>query len=208
VSAAEFTRWFRRTVREHPGDWRSVVDALRPFSQRIWQNWGQADRRAFLTRLRPYWNIHRHRLPGAIHDRLAAAIASGRITIRLTLRDEAPDTASYAQIYDCRGLFADMEQSSNRLLEWLIQRGRIRPDPLHIGIDVTPECQIIARDGTPSDLLYALGPLTRGTFFEIEAVPDIRMQAAALARRLNTPDYSAAARRPSSFSTPSISPFM
>jgi uncharacterized NAD(P)/FAD-binding protein YdhS len=34
------------------------------------------------------------------------------------------------------------------------------------------------------DKLFALGPLTRGTFFEIDAVPEIREQAARLAERL------------------------
>ena len=42
----------------------------------------------------------------------------------------------------------------------------------------------MAADGTASDRLYAHGPLTRGTFFEIEAIPDIRVQAAGLTKAL------------------------
>jgi uncharacterized NAD(P)/FAD-binding protein YdhS len=36
----------------------------------------------------------------------------------------------------------------------------------------------------PATDLYAVGPLTRGAFWEITAVPDIRHQVWALARRL------------------------
>jgi uncharacterized NAD(P)/FAD-binding protein YdhS len=43
---------------------------------------------------------------------------------------------------------------------------------------------VISRYGYASRNLYALGPLTRGTFWEITAVPEIRRQAASLAQRL------------------------
>lgn len=38
--------------------------------------------------------------------------------------------------------------------------------------------------GAVSRSLYAVGPLTRGAFWEITAVPDIRGQAAAVAAEL------------------------
>ena len=66
----------------------------------------------------------------------------------------------------------------------LIDRGLARPDPLRIGLDVTEGCAIVKGDGQPSERLYAIGPLTRGAFFEIDAIPDIRMQCAMLARSL------------------------
>lgn len=184
ASAHDFIRWLRAAIRTHGGDWRSVVDGLRPYNQRIWQGWPQVERRRFLRHIRPFWNIHRHRLPAAIHDRLIAAIASGQLTIHSTLRGTASDPAAFAHIYDCTGLFHDIERSSSPLLRRLARRGDIRPDPLHIGVGVTTGGEIIARNGAVSPGLFALGPLTRGTFFEIEAIPDIRVQAAALAERL------------------------
>jgi uncharacterized NAD(P)/FAD-binding protein YdhS len=39
--------------------------------------------------------------------------------------------------------------------------------------------------------LYALGPMTRGSFWEITAVPDIRVQTWALARRLSNAHWVA-----------------
>jgi uncharacterized NAD(P)/FAD-binding protein YdhS len=49
---------------------------------------------------------------------------------------------------------------------------------------VTEGCAIVKADGQPSERLFAIGPLTRGAFFEIEAIPDIRVQCAMLARNL------------------------
>jgi uncharacterized NAD(P)/FAD-binding protein YdhS len=203
-----FERWFRDTVDEvvaRGGDWRSVVDALRPFNQRIWQNWSDTSRRRFLDHLRPFWNIHRHRLPPDLHARLEAAIASGQVTLRAgsitdltrtsdgvlaTIRAKgggARETLKVARVYDCGGVTVDVRQSSNPVITSLIERGDARPDRLNIGLDVTTECEVIDASGTPADRLYAIGPLTRGTFFEIEAIPDIRVQAAALAAELVRP---------------------
>mgnify|MGYP007032599615 CR=1 FL=1 len=66
----------------------------------------------------------------------------------------------------------------------LTDRGLARPDPLRLGLDVTEDCAVIDAAGNPSAMIFAIGPLTRGALFEIEAVPDIRVQAAKLARTL------------------------
>jgi uncharacterized NAD(P)/FAD-binding protein YdhS len=41
---------------------------------------------------------------------------------------------------------------------------------------------LIGRDGRPAPDLFAVGPVTRGAFWEITAVPDIRHQAVQVAR--------------------------
>jgi uncharacterized NAD(P)/FAD-binding protein YdhS len=66
----------------------------------------------------------------------------------------------------------------------LVEAGRIRPDPLRIGIDVDPECRTLDSGGKASERLYAIGPVTRGAFWESVAVPDIRVQAQRIAARL------------------------
>jgi uncharacterized NAD(P)/FAD-binding protein YdhS len=42
----------------------------------------------------------------------------------------------------------------------------------------------LAADGSASDRLVVVGPMTRGAFWEIVAVPDIRRQVWSIARRL------------------------
>jgi len=200
-----FTAWFRDITGDviaKGGDWRSVVDALRPFNQRIWQNWSEVSRRRFLQHLRPFWNIHRHRLPPELHERLRAAVTSGQVrlvagkfmdverigeSVRASVRPKGQvgiDHYDVARVYDCGGVSVDVEHSSNPVVQGLIGHGHARPDRLHIGLDVTRDCQVVDRTGRPSSRLFAIGPLTRGTFFEIEAIPDIRVQCAGLADRL------------------------
>ena len=98
--------------------------------------------------------------------------------------DEIAETLNVARIYDCTGITSDLAAASNPIVRSLIDRGLARPDPLRIGLDVTEACAIVKGDGQPSERLYAIGPLTRGAFFEIDAIPDIRTQCAMLARNL------------------------
>ncbi|MEQ1769911.1 MAG: FAD/NAD(P)-binding protein [Devosia sp.] len=205
ASFVQFWHWFRGLVQSNErrgSDWRSVVDGLRPYNQRIWQSWTPGSRRQFLQHARPWWNIHRHRLPPQLHARLVAAIANGQVELTAgVLRDVepvpagvraiiklrgVPETRSFdvVRVYDCGGVTVDVTRSSNATIQSLLASGRGRPDPERIGLDVTRDLAVVARDGRPASGLYAVGPLTRGKFFEIEAVPDIRRQCADLAARL------------------------
>ena len=74
--------------------------------------------------------------------------------------------------------------SANPAVRSLLDRGLARVDPLHIGIEIDPDCAIVKRDGVPSRRLFAVGPLTRAAFWEIIAIPDIRNQCAELAGKL------------------------
>lgn len=200
-----FTRWFRdlvdANVREGH-DWRSVVDGLRPFNQRIWQHWTSRSRRQFLEHVRPLWNVHRHRLPPHLHQRMQEAVEEGQlrlvpgklvslertetgVTVSFRRRGhETPETLQVARAYDCGGITLDVEASSNPAILSLLAQGMARPDERHIGLDVTTGLHVVDAEGIPSPRLYAVGPLTRGKFFEIEAIPDIRRQVADLAHRL------------------------
>jgi uncharacterized NAD(P)/FAD-binding protein YdhS len=61
----------------------------------------------------------------------------------------------------------------------------VRPDPVGLGIDVDEACAVINRNGRASARLYAMGPQTRSRFWEVTAIPDIRIQAAKLAHQLS-----------------------
>jgi uncharacterized NAD(P)/FAD-binding protein YdhS len=59
-----------------------------------------------------------------------------------------------------------------------------RPDPLRLGLDVTGSCALLSREGAISRRLFAVGPVTKGAFWEMTAVPDIRRQTEKLAEYL------------------------
>ena len=75
---------------------------------------------------------------------------------------------------------------SPRLVRDLLARGLVRLDPLGLGLDTTPGLQLVGWTGRPNGSLFALGPATRGTFWETTVVPEIREQGHSLAKRLTT----------------------
>ena len=201
-----FVDWFRDLVREHEkagGNWRDVVDGIRPFNQRIWQSWPPYARRRFLEHTKAWWDIHRHRMAPPIHERLMAAIANGSLrSVAGRLLDATPSPGGYvariqprrrsaveeiavARVYDCTGIVKDLASGSIAVVRSMIDRGLARNEPLRVGLDVAADCAVIDASGKASDRIFAMGPLTRGTFFEIDAVPEIRVQAARLAARLS-----------------------
>jgi uncharacterized NAD(P)/FAD-binding protein YdhS len=96
----------------------------------------------------------------------------------------ATESLRVAKIVACVGIAVAPQDSANPVLQNLLEQGLIRPDPIGVGIDVAPDCAVIDRSGKPSTKLFAIGPLTRGRFWEIVAIPDIRVQCAQLAQHI------------------------
>jgi len=198
-------RWFRSLVRvqlARGGDWRDVVDGLRPHTQAIWKHLPHESRRQFFRHLKPWWDVHRHRMAPQSQQALSEAMDSGQlhviagrvestevdasgIVVRIKRRQGGhAETMLVSRLYDCRGVIADPEQQPSRLLQSLFASGMARADALRIGLDAADDGALVDRNGIANARLYALGPLTRGAFLEIEAVPDIRVQCQHLAQRL------------------------
>ena len=193
-------RWLRRRSAEF--GWRAAVDSLRPHSHALWQGLGTEQQRRFLRHVRPWWDVHRHRIAPAVASTLAGLIAEGRLEIVagrvVTVRarsdglevefrrrgSKLSQTENFAYAFNCTGPLHSIEHTRDALLRSLFDAGFIRSDHLGIGIDVDLRSRA---DG--GERLWALGPLTKGRYWEIVAVPDIREQAAAvaddIARELN-----------------------
>jgi uncharacterized NAD(P)/FAD-binding protein YdhS len=108
-----------------------------------------------------------------------------RLHLSVDLRGKShPTTVEADWVVNCSGPARDYGAADNPLAFDLLQCGAARLDPLALGLDVAADCALIGADGTASDRLFALGPPTRGKFWEITSVPDIRSQCAALARKL------------------------
>lgn len=190
----------RRRARE--SDWRTAVDEQRPDIQAIWRAASEAERRRFLRHLRPWWDVHRHRMAPAIADWFDRRRAEGRLTVaagrliaaapdedvaRVTWRPRgstADQTWRAARIVNCSGVGADLARTRHPLLRGLIDGGFARLDPLALGLEIDREGRVVDAAGRPDPALYAVGPITRGALWEITAVPDIRGQVAELAASL------------------------
>lgn len=182
--------------------WRGAVHELRTVTQPLWANASVAERRRFLRHLRPWWDVHRHKVAPKVGATIAAMQAEGRLDIRagkivsavrdghratVTYRPRGSDgveTLTVARLVNCTGPETDIVRSGDPLLTRLLGEGILRPDACRIGIDVDLGCATIDAGGRTSDSLYAIGPVTRGAFWECVAVPDIRVQANAVAERI------------------------
>ena len=191
----------RRAVAEG-SSWQATLDDLRPFTRDLWQHLAPADRDRFLRHLRPWWDVHRHRLAPEVSARIEAAKARGQLQIHagrikaITAGTEAA-TVTYrprgsheervldvARVVNCAGPACDFDRIAHPLVRELLQQGQVRPDAHRLGLDVTPSGALKDRRGAISRQLFAVGPVTRGAFWEMTAVPDIRRQCELLAAQL------------------------
>jgi len=191
---------FRRAAADS-GDWRGLFDALRAGTQTEWQAMPLIDRQRFLRRLRPFWDIHRHRLAPVMADRLDAwlgarlRIEAGRLE-SLTETDDAIEVMWRARgertyrrqvvgyVINCTGPEGDPRESRSPLIRQLVASGLVRADPLGLGMDTTEDGQLVGSSGLPQPRLFAIGPAARGALWEVTAVPDIRTEARRLGQVL------------------------
>lgn len=199
--------------RSDGGDWRALLDGLRPHLQEWWGAMPEGDRRRFLRHLRPWWDVHRHRLAPQVADWLDETLQAGQLSIAAGRIIGAEATARGIEVgyelrggmgrrsflaghaINCSGPATDISRLADPLLRGLLDAGTVRPDPLRLGLDVTDELRLVGADGRPNPRLFAMGPLTRGRFWEVTAVPDIRCQAAELAERLAEGRFAEPGRR-------------
>lgn len=186
----------------HGEKWRRVFTELRGIAPALWRGWTVAERKRFLRHLRPFWDVHRHRLAPRVHSRIERAIATGQLKIvrgRVDSIEEAgPDAIRVSvrqghgtllfharRVINCTGPEANPSRSSNPLLQGLLGDGLARPDVLGLGLAVDADSRVIDADsGSAHASLYALGPLARGARWEVTAIPEIREQVVAVVRRL------------------------
>lgn len=199
-------RSLRRAIREQAlqgRDWREVINSLRPITIAYWRSLPRIEQQRFVRHARAWWEVHRHRLAPEAAEKLDALMRSGKLEIRrgrikslcLTGDARAPvcvfwnpyASATMVQmrvekIINCMGPGHDLRQSPLPLIRQLLSSGLITPDALGLGLAVDAAGKAIRVCGGVEPALFALGPVTRGTFWEVTAIPDIRVKAADVAK--------------------------
>ena len=66
---------------EAGGSWYGRIDGLRPHTQDIWQLLTLKEKRRFLRLLRPYWDLHRHRIAPEVNTAVEALRRSGQLEV-------------------------------------------------------------------------------------------------------------------------------
>jgi len=183
-------RWLRR--RSAQVGWRAAIDSLRPHSHALWQSLDLDQQVRFLRHARPWWDVHRHRIAPEVGSTIAGLVADGRLEIvagklisaRPTSdglevqfrrrRSPKSEARTFFYAFNCTGPLHSISRTKNPLVRSLLDAGVVRPDRLGIGLEVDEASRAGERT-------WALGPLSKGRYWEIIAVPDIREQAAAVA---------------------------
>jgi uncharacterized NAD(P)/FAD-binding protein YdhS len=191
-----------RKVAKAGGDWREWVDAVRPFSQRLWRGFPFEEKVRFMRHVRPFWEVHRHRIPPQTAQILAEMEAGGRLRYhagRLASLKEADQKAAalirrkgsedylalkVAKVVNCTGPRTDYSKYQHPLLINLLAAALIDHDPLALGLNALPSGEVRRYGGLPSGWLFTLGAPLKGVLWECTSVPEIRVAAEELAVRL------------------------
>jgi len=184
------------------GSWRSVADAVRPLVPRLWSALSTAERARFLRHVHPYWEIHRHRMAPAIATHVEAMKSEGRLRVVagrvvaatahdggfvVTVRPRSGHTVANfhaAWVVNTTGPTLRYAENPTTLLRRLFDGGIVRPGPLDFGLEAAAGGALVDAAGQAHVDLFTLGPPLRGHLWETTAVPEIRLQAADLARSL------------------------
>jgi uncharacterized NAD(P)/FAD-binding protein YdhS len=198
-------RWIRLETQKAEAagsEWRAIIDSLRPHTAAIWRGWNLAQRASFLRHARNLWDLHRHRMAPEIAAQLKELQAQGTLSIhagrvlsaeaegqlaKITLRSTqtgTPLTLRVARVINCTGPARDYSRVEFPLVVSLRENGWLTPDPLRLGIETDPDGRLIGTDGCPVSGLFTLGPLRIPGLWESIAIPEIRIQAAELAKLL------------------------
>jgi uncharacterized NAD(P)/FAD-binding protein YdhS len=186
------------------GDWREAVTFVRHMAPTIWRRLSERDRVRFLRHLRAIWDIHRHRLPPEIVQRIEALKARERLHIhagriqRMEPRGKqievtwqprgAQESRSllFDRVINCTGPDYAIARSSEPLWRSLLQCGLCVPDSLGLGLRTGPNGAVIDADGWPGPHLFYVGPMLRADHWEATAVGELRGHVEQLAQLLTS----------------------
>jgi uncharacterized NAD(P)/FAD-binding protein YdhS len=186
------------------GDWRAVVDGLRPYLDQLWVALTPGEQDAFLRHLARPWECHRHRMAPSVGARIAALRAEGRLEVRAGgIRSMTAPPAGgllveleagvqwFGAVVNCAGP-GRLPGAGGPFVGSLLDAGAARVGPHGLGLDIDAAGRLVGADGRSRDGVWLIGPLRRGARWETTAVPEIRAQARLLAHAVG--DREAAGR--------------
>ena len=189
--------------RARRGDWRSVIDSLRPELQSLWKALDDREKSRFLRHVAAFWDVHRHRVAPQIHQIVQRACREGRFSLvagRIrALLDDGPDgvkvvmnrrgnlaceTLRARRVINCTGPSRGLHSGFSSLLTALCKRGLARPDSIGLGFLADEKGCLIGLKAPMGQRVFTLGPVLKGQLWESTAVRELRQQAADLARHV------------------------
>jgi uncharacterized NAD(P)/FAD-binding protein YdhS len=193
-----------RKVESSGGDWREAITFVRNLAPQIWRELPRAERARFVRHVQPHWDVHRHRLPPQLGERLVHLRNSGRLRVNAGRVDGATPQGERVQVHwrgrgerergtltvdlivNATGPDYVLARSREPLMRSLRAQGLIAEDALHLGIRTDPPGACVNARGERTEDLYYLGPMLRADHWEATAVTELRGHAERLAQHLTT----------------------
>ena len=182
--------------------WQWLMDRLRPHGRALWQSLSPVEQARFLRHAVRFWDIHRHRIAPDVAAQLdpllhsgqlrvhaarvmAVKDAEGGVALHYRRRGEGTDVLHRAdRLVDATGIETRLRAMPDSLLARLAARGCAAPGPHGLGIAVDADGHVIDAHGRAQARLRAIGTPRLGVEWETTAIPDLRVQAGAIAARL------------------------
>jgi uncharacterized NAD(P)/FAD-binding protein YdhS len=187
------------------GDWREAVTFIRNIAPALWQRLPAREKRRMLRHVRPYWDVHRHRLPSEtlaklnhLRHRQKLHVHAGRLLkfeavgnqIRVTWRARGThelQTLLVDRVVNCTGPDYNVHRSRDPLMRSLLEQGLAVSDPHNLGIRTGSYGALVNAQGRAATNLFYVGPMLRADHWEATAAQELRGHAERLASYLSAP---------------------
>ena len=195
-------RALAREVEACGGDWREAVTSIRKLAPRLWRQLPAAEQRRFVRHLQVHWDVHRHRLPPQLAERIEHLRRSGRLQVnagriqnviaadgRLRVSWRPRGSGELKQLVvdllvNATGPNCGIDDSADALVNSLRSAGLVSADALRLGIRTARYGACLNAQGIASNHLFYLGPMLRADHWEATAALELRDHAEQLAAHL------------------------
>lgn len=172
---------FKKYLRDNKNcDLRHLIDSIRSKTKSLWQNLDEKNKKLFLKKLLPYWNIYRHRVPSSSLEIINKMIENNQLEIikssikSINKKEEKfivefeKSSQEFDYIVNCLGF--DYNIKNYPLIESMTKKNLLKKDLILVQSNHSK--------------IHLVGGLNIGRDFEITAVPDIRVDANSVAQKI------------------------
>ena len=195
-------RQLRRQARGAAGrglPWQAVMEQARPHVQALWHSMPAVEQRRFLRHAVRHWDIHRHRIAPAVqtvlqdlrdsgrlhvHRARLDMVAAGQRCVQLTARtrDQRTLALDVDHVVNATGVEMRVQAMRSPLLVQLLGDGLAGAGAHGIGLGTDAAGCLLDAGGNAQHGLRVIGSLRIGEAWESIAIPELRVQAEAIAR--------------------------
>lgn len=203
LSPLDLLKAVRQTIKSNPDThWSLIVDALRVYVPEIWSYWDLSQKKLFLKRLRPFWEISRHRIPEKSLTLLTDLQHADKLSVikgevleinrtnlgfdTLYRNGNAREKKLFHKIINCTGPESNYRKIKFPVIDNLINEYNIVPDALNLGILCGGDGKMMNESGQPIDGLWCIGPMRKAVLWETTALREIRLQACKLVKDISS----------------------